>query len=753
MNQTRIHKLVLLALGLPAVALANEPAVPVAACYMPVSTPSGFEQLQSTDNRLKVTSDRIRMRQDQIAVIEGGIQMSHRATMMTAQYAEMNQQEQTLRATGGIEYFSTGLKVSSQDFSASLKNNTMSLGQADYRFLNQSGRGFAAQLQASDSNITLSDATFTTCPENDQSWALHAERLTINNEDGWGEAWHSVIRIADIPLLYLPYMTFPVNDKRKSGLLFPKVGSSQKRGVDIEAPYYLNLAENYDLTLTPRYMSKRGGQLKSEFRYLTTAHQGSLQVELMPEDSEKPDGFGARYLSHLTHLSDFSERWRASIDFTDVSDDAYLNELGSDYSNQSDTQLYRQANLNYFGEAIQSEIRLQDFEILGHYNRSYAVLPQIELQSASPYELGAGFEFLWSGQYAHFKNEAAVIQNANRVHLEPTLRLPWITPAMELLAETSLLHTRYQQKSDDRSIEEQVNRTIPKVRLNAKLNFERELTWDNTAASQTLEPQVQYLYMPYRDQSAIGIYDSARLQDDYYGLFRETRYSGLDRIADTNQVTLGVTTRFYDEQDTELFRFSLGQIIYLENTQNIDSARQELQQADSVVASELLWHWSKGWYLNTALQYDSSASRLVKSNVSVDYIANENSLVQLNHRYSREVSGYEIDQLGLLGTVPLNDKWKVIASYYQDLNRSQMIEGSFGLQYEDCCWALRLVGRRQINTNLEQAVNDPTLASSFDNGIALQFVLKGLGQSAGFGVTDLLSDGIFGYRRPYLLNN
>ncbi len=237
-------------------------------------------------------------------------------------------------------------------------------------------------------------------------------------------------------------------------------------------------------------------------------------------------------------------------------------------------------------------------------------------------------------------------------------------------------------------------------------------------------------------------------------MFRENRYSGLDRIADTNQLTVGWTTRLYDSQDTELFRFSLGQIVFLDDPKPIDNSLQDTEQtADSVLASELLWNWSKGWYLNTALQYDASNERMVKSNVTLDYVADDKSLLQLNHRYSREVSDYEIEQVGFLGTTPIDDKWKLIASYYRDINKHHMIEANFGLQYESCCWAIRVVAKRQINTNLELALDDLSQPPTFDNGIAVQFVLKGFGEGAGFSVSDMLSNGIFGYRRPYLLNN
>jgi LPS-assembly protein len=757
MTHSLTYRLVIMAIGIPSVALAEEQAMqPIQQCYTAIEMPEKLQQLSEKDRRLQILSDRINMMQDQTALFDGNIEILYRNTMLNAAKAQVSQKDQTLHASGGIQYYSPGLKVSSSHFSALLKEDKAVLGEADYQLVSQSGRGYAKEMSAYKQQINLTEASFTTCPHDDNSWALHADKININADDGWGEAWHSVIRIQDVPVFYLPYMTFPVSDKRKSGLLFPKIGSSQKLGVDFQTPYYLNLAENYDATISPRFMSKRGAQLNTEFRYLTEAHQGQLQLEILPDDNDKPADFGSRYLGHFSHSGDLSDRWRASVDFTDVSDDAYLSELGSDYSNQSDTQLYRQASLNYFGDYVDSEIRLQGFEILGNYLQSYAALPQVDFSSAEAMDLGAGLEFNWHGQYAHFRNDSAMIQSADRVHLEPSIRFPLITPAMEFVAETSLLHTRYQQNSDTNplEVEEEAARTVPKVRLNAKLNMERELDWDSEGALQTFEPQLQYLYIPYRDQSMIGQYDTARLQDDYYGLFRENRYSGLDRIADTNQVTLGWTTRLYDEKDTELFRFSLGQIVYLQDPEAIDSTSLETEEpADSVLASELLWHWSQSWYLNTALQYDSSNERMVKSNVTLDYIADDKSLIQLNHRYSREVSDYEIAQIGVLGTTPIDDKWKLIASYYRDINKHHMIEANFGLQYESCCWAVRMVAKRQINTNLELALNDLSQPPTFDNGIAVQFVLKGFGEGAGFSVSDMLSNGIFGYRRPYLLNN
>ena len=758
----KYQALYLLMFGLPGLALAAEP---VRQCYPTLTLPERLAQLDKNDNNLRIFSGKVRLNDNQSAVFSDGVELTHRDTLLSAPSATFSKAEQHMFADGGISYYSPQLKVSSSSFSARVNDNNATMTDADYRFISQAGRGYAKEMQASSEQVKLKEASFTTCPDGDNGWALEAEDIQLNADDGWGEAWNSVVKIKGVPVLYLPYMTFPVSNQRKSGLLIPKFGSSQKLGVDLQLPYYLNLADNYDATITPRYMSERGTQLKTEFRYLTAQDSGKLQLEFLPEDQDKPAGFGSRYLSHVEHRSDFADNWRAQVDFTDVSDDGYLSELGSDFNNQSDTQLNRQASLSYFGADVRSDIRLQGFEILGNYadTYSYAALPQWDLQSARPLQLPAGVEFSWHSQYSHFANDNAPIKQADRLHLEPTLRLPYVTPAYELQFETGLMSTFYQQKRrtdlttlppELALVAEDTERHLPKVQLNGKLNFERDARWFGQSSLQTLEPQIQYLYIPYRDQSQIWQYDTARLQDDYYGLFRQNRFSGLDRINDANQLTLGATTRIYDEFDTERFRFSLGQILFLATPdgKNLDN-NQPIAATESIFAAESVLHFQQRWFLNNGVQYDSKTKRVIKSNVSLDYRADDKNLLQLNHRYSRYVSGNEIEQLGALGTMPLNNQWQLVGSYYRDLHNDRMIEANVGLQYESCCWAVRLIARRQIETNLDLPINNINSPFKLDSGIALQFVLKGFGDSAGFNVTDMLSTGVFGYRRPYLLNN
>ena len=729
--------------------------LPTAMCYIPMQPPAALGQLDITDPTIRISSDHVDLTENQQAQFSGNVEISYRDTLLQAPQAHFSSNTNTMLASGGLNYYNSALQVSGSQFQASLADNSAKLDDASYRFLTQAGRGYAKYLTASERQVLLDQALFTTCPDNDNSWALHASEINITAEDGWGEAHHAIFKIKNVPVLYLPYVTFPVNDQPRSGVLLPKFGSSQKRGLDFELPYYFYLAPNYDLTLTPRYMSKRGAQLKSEFRYLSEAHQGNLQLEYMASDNEKASGFGARYLSHLSHLSDFTPELRGYIDFTDVSDDAYLTEIGSDYTSQSDTQLLREAALSYYGSQVNSTLRIQGFEILGAYNKAYSALPELNLSSAAPLTLTDNINFSWQAQYAHFRNSEAAITSADRFHVEPSLTLPIVTPAFEFTAEASLLYTYYQQRAGDNSydIDSSVSRTVPKVRLHSRLNLEREYDWFGEPALQTFEPQIQYLYIPYRDQSDIGLYDTARLQDDYYGLFRINRYSGLDRINEANQLTVGWTSRFYDNVDNELFRFSLGQIFFLQEPTVTEDELDDLSSAESMLAAELIWHWYRKWYVSTAVQYDVDSNEVMKSSASLDYRASDKSLFQLNHRYSRAVSGLEIQQLGMLGTVPVTENWQLVGSYYRDLTNHRMIDVSFGAQYESCCWAVRIVAKRQILTDLELPIGNFTQASGLDSSIGIQFILKGFGDSAGFGVTDMLSNGIFSYRRPYILTN
>ncbi|MEC8207198.1 MAG: LPS assembly protein LptD, partial [Pseudomonadota bacterium] len=398
-------------------------------------------------------------------------------------------------------------------------------------------------------------------------------------------------------------------------------------------------------------------------------------------------------------------------------------------------------------------IKLQSFEVLGDHKESYAALPQITFSQMDAYDF-YGIDLTLDGELSYFTNDKAIIDEASRLHIEPKASFGYQEYAWSFLSEFSLLHTEYNQHGDltGTDFDERVTRTMPKVRLYSQLNFERETAFFFKDGIQTLEPQIQYLYTPNKDQSNIGLYDTAKLQDDFFGLFRDRRFSSIDRIATANQFTLGATTRLFSNENEEVFNFSAGQIFYLSNDAKPTSqGLQSDTNYNALFAAQTMLHWHRRWYLSGGIQYDTDGKEIIQSNITLDYKGDDKQLVQLNHRYANDVSGNTIEQVGLFTSIPLTQDWQFVGSYHRDLESGRSIEVFSGLQYESCCWAFQITGRRQIETDLNQAIGQEQ--ATFDPSIGFNIVLKGLGSKSRYDAQKLLQQGIFGYRRPYFLNN
>lgn len=719
----------------------------------PLCPPASQKQGED-DKAIKISAKHTTLLENDRAQFTGDVVICSEEIAVSSDTAKFSRSQKSVQAEGDINYHNDVVDVTSTKFEANLSENRVKLEQAEYFLSENVGRGEASLFEVSEENLlVLSDGTFTTCPIDDEGWLLSAEEITFSSQEGWGAAWNASIKINDTPIIYVPYLTFPLDNRRKTGFLYPNLSSSKKHGIDLETPWYWNISPNFDATITPRMMTKRGVQLQTEMRYLTDNTGGLLNLEYLNNDSERPT-LDSRHLVHWQHNAEYGDNFRAFVDFTQISDDAYLSDLGSKYQDSTDTQLNQHIELAYFANNIDTAVRVQNFEILGNHPSSYQILPQFDFTNRDPYKVGA-FDINWFAELSHFSNSQAEVSKANRIHIEPSISLDHNTLAWSLSSELSLLHTNYDQtyREDVNQDDDTINRTLPKFRFHSLVNFERPSHWFGQDGLQTFEPQLQYLYVPFKDQNNIGSFDSTRLQDDYHGLFRDNRFSGLDRIADANQMTLGATTRFINPDNDELMRLSFGQIFYFQNKNRFIANDDRLTGSKSALAGEMFLHWSTRWYLNSSVQYDTDSKKLSKSNLTLDYRADKNKLAQLNHRYTRNVSGEKVQQLGFIASFPIADNWQFVGGYHRDLTNHRSIDSYVGVQYESCCWAIRLVSRRHINTNLEQLAQSSDLPTSFDSGISLQLVIKGINGTSGLDIADMLSEGIFGYRRPYFLNN
>lgn len=741
-----------------------EPPVP----RLPVNN---TDELALDLQEIKILSDRSEAQMGRQAKFNGDVSFTQGGRHIAADEAILDQQSERLDANGNLVFQDQMFTITADSLVAQMRNNSATLSGAQYWLHGQQIHGDAEKLEITpDNNLHLTKTNFTTCPPGDNSWLLEAEKIKIDSKEEWGELWNAKLKIGDIPVFYIPYMTIPVSDKRKSGFLFPTFSTSTTNGVEVATPYYWNIAPEYDLTFTPHYMSARGMFLKTDFRYLAgESQQGQLNVEYLADDNML-DKSPNRYLYHWEHQGAINENWRVLANYTDVSDNNYFNDLDSDVLRATDNQLSRVGEISYFESNWDFSARVQDIKVLGEDEKPYQVMPQLNLNYRAP-NLWNGIDFDLMSEVTNFRHQENEFSTATRVHLEPSISYPIHGPAGSFTSEVKLLQTNYWQDDQgyvgNEHLDSQVNRTLPQVRLHGQINFERYTDYFNENYRQTLEPQFQYLYVGYEDQSNIGIYDTAQLQEDYFGLFRERRFSGLDRIADANQMTLGLTTRLFDDHNVEKLKFSLGQIFYFNDSRvgiSDPSMPEETftqeNTSNSVLAAELNAQLYKDWYMSGSIQYDTKQSENKKSEVTLDFRPGANKLLQFSYRYVPDLlntntnESVNISQTGMRGAWPINDSLYLVGNWYYDLNESRSVETYAGFQYESCCWALRLSYHYRIKTNYDDDYN-PTLDNRelFESGVYLNFVIKGLGGSGPLGVSDMLNDGLFNYRKPLYLKN
>lgn len=694
--------------------------------------------------QIQVISNLTSIQQDTLAEFQGNVEITSSNAKIKANSARIDRTSQQLTATGDVTYQDPQLSVTSQQIVLNTQSNRLEIANTHYEFSNLNGRGEADLLVVDQAEgVKLGGVTFSTCPVGSEDWVIAAQSIQVRPDSNRGVARNAVFYVQDIPIFYLPYYSFPVTDERQTGLLVPKFGSSSARGISVEQPYYLNLADNYDATISPRMMSKRGVQLKTEYRYLFEHSAGQLNIEYLADDAETASG-DERYFYRFIHDSALSQDWQLKVDFNGLSDDNYIVDLGSEYYSQADTHLFKTMGLNYFSDQLNFSMQLRDFEILGEQQDSYRALPEMKLDYQT--DLIGGVQFDMHSELAHFDNNNPASPTATRAHLAPTLSFPYTNSWAELLAETSVLHTYYrQQNTENTQLDQDVSRTLGQAKLFAAIVFERQSSWFNHAVTQTLEPKAQYLYTSYQDQSNIGLYDTTRLFNDFAGLFRGQEFTGLDRISDKNQITLGITSKIIDQNNREQFKLSLGQIFYLSDNRVAAASKEEDRSA---LAGELDWRIGSKWFAHTELQVSTQTDQVERSSVALEYQLATDKILQFNHRYVRDLSGEKISQFGLTASWPITPSWHWVGRWYRDIDRHRTIESYTGVQYESCCWAVRIVAQRQLTNRFDE--NGLQSTDEFDSGIALQFLFKGMGgDSSGH---DMLRDGLFGYRQPYLVD-
>lgn len=708
-------------------------------------------------------------------------------TVQNDQSTELNRAESTMIMEGNVEFREPGMLILGQSAFIDSENDTNRIDSAQYVIHDFGAHGNAGSIMYNSESglVIIENGEFSRCEPEEPFWKLSASNITLDQAAGRGYATDVSLRIKDVPVFYYPFtMPFPLGEQRSSGFLAPSTGSTRSGGFDFELPYYLNLAPNYDATISPRIVSDRGVMASTEFRYLADWSMNTLSTSFLGGDelydeatantlgSESPSTENRWFLG-FQHQGVIGEHWSTFIDYNAVSDEDYFFDLGANGLNVfSRSHLNRQGRVNFDADYLRAGINVQRVQVIDPFinavsiNTPYDILPQLNFDT--DYDLPGGFTVKLAGQFTSFDrdlddaslsltelNNGALV-TGQRTNLEPELSWAVETPGWFMRANAKYNYAQYELENQAQGTLEDPDIGVAMASLDAGLIFERQLA--SGAGTQTLEPRIYYLHSEFEDQSMIPLFDTAELNFSFNQLFRNDRFSGGDRVGDANQVTAAITSRILDGAGKEQARASLGQITYFEDRQvslsnpliNFAPRYSPLASTSSFVG-ELSFSLLENWQLNTDVQWNQDTESVDEGTLQLRYQRDSDHLFNLAYRLRNLVDtptfilpvGIDprIKQTDVSGVWPISANWKVLGRWNYDHSNARNLDTFAGVEWSNCCATIRVIGREWVDQDELFIANiEPNQA------IFVQFTLNGLGNLTGGGVSNLLSDGIWGFR-------
>jgi len=628
----------------------------------------------------------------------GDVELRRGLQSLSSDYLRYEKSTGQVDASGDVTLLDhAGSRFETPETHFNLDTHTGYTGPSRFYLEDAQARGDAERVDFEGPDHTrLTRVRYTTCAPGQDDWFLKIRELKLDTEEDIGTAYHATVNFLGVPVFYLPYLSFPISDQRKSGFLIPQLGYSTKRGAEVAAPYYLNLAPDYDATVTPRYMSKHGLQLQNEFRYLTRNSQGRLELEVLPSDRQQNGDQRASGI--YQHSQTFNPLWSGNIDVRGISDKNYLEDFSDHLGVTSQTHLPQNAELNYRGPLWTFGARAADYQTIDRTippaARPYARLPQLNLLLNRPV-MPNRVNYYFESEASYFERDASV--SGRRVGLSPAVGFPLANSYGYLTPKIGVRSLAYHLK--DASVDESPSLSRGVFSLDGGLFFERDSRWGERRYTQTLEPRLFYLYIPGKNQDNLPNFDTGLPELTFANLFRENRFAGGDRIGDSNQITAAVTTRFIDEEDgSERARASIGRIYYFSDRE-VNLPAGTTSAAASDIAGETSATLVGNWHARANVQWNRQESHAQRYNYYLQYNPAKDRIVNAGKRFSRG----ELEQTDISAEWPIAGRWTFRGRSLYSRRDRHNVESYVGAEYNACCWALRLLAGRRLSFDANSA--------------------------------------------------
>ena len=677
---------------------------------------------------IEVTSGAAEVTRDGNATLSNGVVMRQGNRRLTAKSASYDSVGRRFKVEGDVEYRDPLLRMKGSNGFWSADGGGEFTG-TEFELPARPARGAAAKLGLSPTGeLKMREVSFTTCPAGNSDWFLRASSIDIDQRKQQGKGRNVRVELKGIPIFFTPMISFPVGAARKSGFLFPSFGTSNKSGFEFGAPYYFNLAPNYDLTLTPQLLSRRGLGLEAQFRYLSEHSRGKIGSHFLPND----DLAGRdRSLSSLWHQTDFTDNLRLSASIEHASDSQYFEDFGLGPDGTSVTFLDRYLSLAWLGRGWRFDGRVQDFQTIDvsvdPLSRPYSRLPQLGFTGAWPLA-GSGLITSLDAEAAWFDRDVGT--TGLRMDLMPQIAWPLRGPGYHLEPSAAYRMTSYRLSDLASGADDAPSRQAPILSLDGGLVFEREAS-SRRRLLQTLEPRLRYTWIPFREQSDLPVFDTALPDLNLVQLFRTNRYVGADRLGDANELAVGVTSRLIRaDSGQQYLSATIGQRYFFARPRVVLPGEPAEARDASNLVGEIEMAAYRHWSARFAMEWDYANSNTLLGQASVQYKPRNDAVVNVGYRYREGL----LEQWDASAAWRLSPNWQVYARQVYSLRDRASIDRFAGFEYGSCCWRIRLLGRNYVSNRTGEN----------DTSVMLQLELKGL-SSVGTSDDTFLRRAIRGY--------
>lgn len=704
--------------------------------------PAPTSEPLAQDTPIDVDTGALAYQQDTgILVLSGGVDVRRAQERVVADRLTYDRNTGDIQTEGATLLDRPGLRMIGDQALLNLETDQGQMHNVSYRFSDSANLRGTADLAEllNPSQTRYSGLVYSTCPPGSNAWSLKASTLKLDQDEGIGVARNARLRIKGVPVAYTPYLRFPIDDRRRSGFLIPTIGTSDESGFELTLPYYWNIAPNLDATLSPQILSERGLLMGTEVRYMTRRDRGRIEAELIPDDA-KYEGDSPRWALNLEEDGTWFGRFRTLLELSAVSDDQYLEDFGNGLDITSTRRLLQRGALTYAGRGWSLLTAVEGYQTVDPETtpeqRPYGRLPQV-LFNLNPVKVGAGFLASVNAEYDYFDHNHIVY--GQRLAMQPSLSLPLRRSYGHLIPRVALNLSGYDLSNTAPNQPTSPSHSIPTLEVDGKLIFERDANLFGNSALQTLEPRLYYLYTPFEDQSETPVFDSSVLNFNFANLFRDNRFTGRDRIGDTNQITTALTSRFLDTQTgAEMLRLSVGRILYFAD-RRVQIDRPVQTASESPVAGEVSAQLFDHWRGRASFEWDpdEETDQWGRRTLQLQYSEDDaRRLVNLAYRFDRGTSienRYETTDLSF--QMPVANRVNVVGRWLYSLETEETSDAFAGIEFGQCCWKVRVLGRHFKNS----------ADSAATTSVMLQVELAGLG-AFGSSVDSFLQREVYDYQ-------